>query len=332
MPSRSGARDLRIHLLNSPDISAYWFHPLRLRERTEAALKRRRHVTVTVGHDPAAVSPDMRRAHVLVGFQLPTDEIGALRELRWIHLVSAGVDHLLPLTWLPPRVTLTNSSGVHSELAGQYAAGALLMLNFRMPAHATNQQRGRWDQRFNTPVGGKTVVVVGLGAIGGEAARQAKRLGLRVIGVRLSRRRHPHVDEVFGPEDLPRVLPEADFVVVTAPLTPATRHLLGAKELDLLKPQAGLVNMSRAGLVDYEALARKLEAGELAGAIIDVCDPEPHPPDSPLWRTKNLLITPHISSDPVDYVERMTRIFLDNLVRLVARRPLANRVVPARGY
>lgn len=295
-------------------------------------MKGRVEVEVTVSGDPTAVPEPMRRAHVLVGFQLPTGRIGEFRELRWIHLVSAGVDHLLPLSWLPPHVVLTNSSGVHSELAGQYAVGALLMLNFRIPAHASNQRRGHWDQVFNAPIGGKTVVLIGLGAIGGEAARQAKQLGLRVFGVRRSRRRHAHVDEVFGPEELPALLPQADFVVVTAPLTPDTRHLLGPKELDLLKPGAGLVNMSRAALVDYEALTRKLEAGALGGAIIDVCDPEPLPPESPLWHTRNLLITPHISSDPMDYVERMTRIFLENLTWLVSNRPLRNRVSPARGY
>jgi phosphoglycerate dehydrogenase-like enzyme len=274
----------------------------------------------------------MRTAHVLVGFGLPARRIAELADLRWIHLVSAGVNHLLPLDWLPPRVALTNSSGVHAELAGEYGAAALLMLNFRVPAHASNQRRGHWDQHFNSPIGGKTVVLIGLGAIGGSVARQARRLGLRVLGVRRSRRPHPYTDRVFGPGDLPDLLPRADFVVVTAPMTPETRHMLGAKELDRLKPEAGLVNMSRAGLVDYEALTRKLEAGELAGAVIDVCNPEPLPAASPLWQTRNLVITPHISSDPVDYVERMTRIFLDNVSRLLAGRPLRNRVLADRGY
>ncbi len=328
----NGLRRIHIHLINSPDIAAYWFDAGPLRAQAEKTLEGRVEVNVTVSDDPEDVPLSVRDADVLVGFRLPSARIGELRGLRWIHLVSAGVDHLLPLGWLPPHVVLTNSSGVHSELAGQYAAAALLMLNVRIPIHASNQRRAHWDQVFTEPIGGKTVLLIGLGAIGGEAARQAKRLGLRVLGVRRSRRGHAYADEVFGPEDLPEILPKADFVVVTAPLTPATRHLLGAKELDLLKPRAGLVNMSRAGLVDYDALARKLEAGELGGAIIDVCDPEPLPPDAPLWHTRNLLITPHISSDPVDYVDRMTRIFLDNLTRLVSGRPLRNRVVAARGY
>jgi phosphoglycerate dehydrogenase-like enzyme len=321
-----------MHLLNSPDIAAYWFDPAQLEAEATRALKGRVAVKVTASGDPTQVPTPMRRANVLVGYRLPTERIAELPDLRWIHLVSAGVDHLLPLGWLPSGVVLTNSSGVHSELAGQYAAGALLMLNFRIPAHATNQRRGHWEQVFNAPIGRKTAVVIGLGAIGGEVARHARRLGLRVLGVRRSRRPHPHADEVFGPQDLSVLLPRADFVVITAPLTPETQFLLGRKELDLLRPTAGLVNMSRARLVDYEALARKLEAGELGGAVIDVCDPEPLPPESPLWHTPNLLITPHISSDPVDYVARMTRIFLDNLTRLVSGRPLRNRVIPARGY
>ena len=323
---------LRIHLVNAPGIRAYWFEPERLRAQVRTVLKDRREVTVTVSDDSRVVLPAMRSAHVLVGFDLPVDRIGQLRDLRWIHLVSAGVDHLLPLGWLPSRVALTNSSGVHAELAGEYGAAALLMLNFRVPAHASNQRRGHWNQVFNSPIRRKTVVLVGLGAIGGSVARQAKRLGLRVLGVRRSRRPHSYVDRVFGPADLPDVLAEADFVVITAPLTPETRHILGAKELDRLKPGAGLVNMSRAGLVDYEAMAQKLEAGELGGAIIDVGDAEPLPPESLLWRTRNLLITPHISSDPLDYVARMTRIFLDNVGRLLSGRRLRNRIVPARGY
>ena len=325
-------REIRIHLLNSPDIEANWFDPDELREQARAVVGRRRAVVVSVSRDPGDVPHAMRTAHVLVGFQLPTHRLAELPDLRWIHLVSAGVNHLLPLDWLPPPVTLTNSSGVHAPLAGEYGAAALLMLNVRIPAHVTNQRRGHWDQTFNSPIRGKTLVLVGLGAIGGEVARQAKRLRLRVLGVRRSRRAHAHVDEVYGPQDLPKLLPRADFVVITAPLTPETRHLLGPKELDLLPRGAGLVNMSRAGLVDYDALAQRLEAGALGGAIIDVCDPEPLPQDSPLWHVRNLLVTPHISSDPTDYVDRMSVIFLDNLARLVSGRPLGNRVIPARGY
>jgi len=330
--SRRRPRELRVHLLNARDIEAYWFNPGRLRDAVRKGTGGRVAVIVTESADPAVVTDAMRDAHVLTGFNLPTDRMADMPDLRWIHLVSAGVNHLLPLDWLPGRIALTNSSGVHSELAGEYAAAAILMLNFRLPAHVTNQRRGHWDQVFNSPLTGKTALLVGLGAIGGSAARHAGRLGLRVLGVRPSGRAHPHADGVHTPAELPALLPRADFLVVTAPLTHASRHLIGARELDLLKPGAGLVNMSRAGLVDYDAMVRRLETGQLAGAIIDVTDPEPLPPESPLWRTPNLLITPHVSSDPTDYIPRMTRIFVDNARRLLAGRPLRNRVQPERGY
>jgi phosphoglycerate dehydrogenase-like enzyme len=331
--SGRAARAVHVHLLNAPDIAAYAIPPERLRERLQPLVRARRAaLRITEDHDPAQVTAPMREATVLVGFNLPHRRLAEMPRLRWIHLISAGVDHLVPLDWLPPSVTLTNSSGVHAELAGEYACCALLMVNVGMPRHASSQRIGHWDQVFNSPIRGKTVVLIGVGAIGGAAARHAKRLGLRVLGVRRRRRRHPHVDEMYAPEDLPAILPRADFVLVTAALTPQTRGMLGAKELSLLRPGAGVINMSRAGLVDYQALGAKLERGELRGAVIDVCDPEPLPPESALWRVPDLLITPHISSDPLDYVERTMAIIEDNLRRLLAGRPLRNTVDPARGY
>lgn len=331
--SAKTGRRAHVHLLNTPDVAAYAIPPKVLEDRLRGLAKvLRLDLAVTESHELAEVTDAMREATVLVGFDLPTERVGELPSLRWIHLISAGVDHLLPLDWLPSRVVMTNSSGVHSDLAGEYAAGALLMLNIGMARHATNQRAGRWSQVFNSPIRGKTVVLIGVGAIGGSAAMHAKRLGLRVLGVRRSRKRHRYVDEVFGPEKLHAILPRADFVVVTAPLTPETRHLIGQRELDLLPPHAGVVNMSRAALVDYEALGRKLERGELRGAIVDVCDPEPLPPDAALWRVRDLLITPHISSDPLDYVDRTIAIIADNLRRLFLGRPLRNRVGRDRGY
>jgi phosphoglycerate dehydrogenase-like enzyme len=326
-------RPLRLHLLNSPDIEPYWIPPNRLRKRMSPwAAKRRLDFIVTESRDADTVAPEMREAHVLVGFRLPHTRIREFLALRWIHLISAGADHLLPLDWLPSDVVLTNSSGVHAELAGEYAACALLMLNIGMPRHVTSQRRSHWDQVFNMPIHGKTVVIIGLGAIGGAVARQAKRLGLRVIGIRFTRRPHPAVDEMYAPEELSKALRRADFVVVTAPLTPATRGMIGPRELALLRQSAGLVNMSRASLVDYSALAEQLSQGRLRGAILDVFDPEPLPPDAPLWRVNDLVITPHISSDPLDYAERTIDIIERNLRRLVSGRPLANRVKPGRGY
>jgi len=289
-------------------------------------------VAITEDHDAATMTAAMREAAVLVGLRFPMQRIREMPRLRWVHVISAGVDHLVPLDWLPSEVILTNSSGVHADLAGEYACCALLMLNIGIPQHAMNQRLGGWDRVFNSPIRGKTVVLIGVGAIGGAAAMHAKRLGLRVLGVRRSGRPHRYVDQVFTPENLATVLPQADFVLVTAPLTPETQGMIGARELDLLRPGAGLINMSRATVVDYEALSQKLERNELRGAVVDVCKPEPLPADSAFRRVRNLLITPHISSDPVDYADRTVTIVVDNLRRLVTGRSLRNRVDRTRGY
>jgi phosphoglycerate dehydrogenase-like enzyme len=276
----------------------------------------------------------MRTAQVLIGWRFPREDLATRApRLRWIHLTGAGIEHVLPLDWLPPGVALTTNSGVHAPKAGEFAAMAILMINNHLPALVTAQREGRWQRVFSTQARGKTLAVIGVGAMGGAAAQRAKQLGMHVLGVRRSGRRHRHVDEMFTPDELHKVLPRADIVLVCVPLTRETRHVLGRPELDLLKPEAGLINMARARVVDYEALAEKLARGELSGALLDVFDPEPLPADSPLWKTPNLIITPHVSSDDAEaYVPRTLDLVLANAARYLAGRPLRNRVRPEREY
>lgn len=333
--STERGRRVRLHIQNSRKQSpVFWITP----ELYQAAVKRHpavaRRVQMTMGWEPDEYYAAMQSAEVLIGWNFPREGLEARApRLRWIQLTSAGIEHVLPLDWLPARTVLTTNSGVHGPKAGEYAHMALLMLNNRIPAHVTNQQHGRWDRTFNTTVSGKTVAVIGLGSMGGAVAAQAKRLKLRVLGVRRSRRPHRAVDRMFGPGELGRVLPEADFVVVAAPLTAETRGLLGAKELDLMKPGAGLLNMGRAAIVDYEALRERLASGQLSGAVLDVTDPEPLPADSPLWRTPNLIITPHVSSDDAErYTPRTLDLLFRNMERFLSGRPLRNRIDPRAQY
>jgi phosphoglycerate dehydrogenase-like enzyme len=294
----------------------------------------------TLGHDLADLSP-LRSAIGLVasndilrdpGFPL-RDLAAAAPHLRWIHVIGAGIEPLLPLDWLPSSVTLTNNSGVHAEKVDEYAVMSLLLLNYRLPQMVTNQHRARWEQIFTPNIKGKTAVVVGLGDMGGTAARAARRLGVTVIGVRRQAKPHPHADRVVGHGQLDRVLPRADFLVVATPLTPETRQLIDAARLDRLKPSASVMNIGRAGVVDYPALAERLADGRIAGAILDVFDPEPLPADSPLWCTPNLIITPHCSSDDLDrYMPLTFDLVFANLARLAAGRPLKNAVDSKRGY
>jgi phosphoglycerate dehydrogenase-like enzyme len=253
--------------------------------------------------------------------------------LRWIHIIGAGIEPLLPLDWLPPGMVLTNNSGVHAEKIHEAATMALLMLNARIPAIITNQKNARWDQIFTPCIAGKTVLVIGVGKMGATVAAAAKALGLRVVGVRRSGAPHPAVDRMVPIAALETVLPEADFVVNAAPLTLETRNLFDRRRIDLMKPGAGFLNIGRAGSVDHDALVEALRTGPLSGAIIDVHNPEPLPETSPLWQADNLVLTPHVTSDDLDgYLPKTFDLVFANAARLMRGDPLVNLVDPRRGY
>ena len=306
-------------------------------ERIEAA--RRRHpgvgakVEITMGYDSEGLEEALRTADVLFGWSVPKDDLARRApRLRWFHAHGAGVNHLMPLDWLPRGAVLTNSRGVHGERATEYAAMALLMLNNRVPEMVTFQRQGRWGKFFNSRIHGKTLLIVGVGHIGRAVAKWAKGAGLEVLGVRRTPRPYRYVDEMHGPDAVPELLSRADFVMVSAPCTRESRHLIGREELALLRPGAGLLNYSRAGVVDYEALREKLERREMS-AVLDVFDPEPLPEDSPLWNTPNLIITPHCSSDDSDYyTPRTLDLVMENMARFLAGKPLRNRVSPRLEY
>ena len=300
-------------------------------ERIEAV--RRRHpevaarVEITMGYDNEGLEEALRSADVLFGWSIPREDLARRApRLRWFHAHGAGVNHLMPLDWLPRGAVLTNSRGVHGERATEYAAMALLMLNNRVPEMVTWQRQGRWGKFFNSHIGGKTLVIIGVGHIGRAVAKWAKNAGLRVLGVRRTPKPHRYVDEMHGPGAVPALMPRADFVMVSAPCTRDSRHLIGREELALLRSGAGLLNYSRAGVVDYEALREKLERREMS-AVLDVFDPEPLPETSPLWHTPNLIITPHCSSDDSDYyTPRTLDLVMENMARFIAGKRLHNRV------
>ncbi len=307
-------------------------------ERYAAAAKRHptaaRRLQPSFGWNTEDFGAAMRDVEVLVAWDLPTRGLASQApKLKWIHIIGAGVEHLMPMDWLPPGVTLVNNKGVHAVKAGEYGLMSLLMLNASMPALQTHQRGKRFEQIYATPIGGKTVVVVGVGSIGGAVARAAKRAGLRVLGVNRHGKKAAGVDRMYRTRDIDKALPQADFVFVATPLTAETRNLLDARRLDLLKPTAGLVNVGREPVVDYAALATKLRAGTLAGAILDVFDPEPLPAQSPLWDTPNLIVTPHVSSDDgASYIPLTLDLFFENMARYLAGKPLKNRVDAALGY
>ena len=335
-PSKKRAPDgkVHVHIDNSSALhEVFEASRKRVRQALDKHSDLKDKLRVTISYDGEGIERQLRTAEVLYGWDFEREDMAARApRLRLVMANGAGVNHFMPLDWLPRTAVFTNARGVHGERAAEYAIMAVLMLNNRLPEMVTHQRRGTWVQCFNSAIGGKTLLIIGVGNVGGSAARWAKRFGLKVWGVRRTRRPHRHVDEMYGPEDLPRILPKADFVLMTTPETERSRHLLGRKELDRMKKGAGIVNYSRAGVIDYEHLAKKCERGELI-AILDVFEPEPLPDSSYLWDVPNLIITPHCSSDDLDlYSLKTLDVLFDNVRRYLDGRPPRNRVSRTHQY
>jgi phosphoglycerate dehydrogenase-like enzyme len=296
--------------------------------------------TVSVNEDPRDLSwlsgtiGLVTSNDVLMGPDFPLCDLRRVApRLRWIHIIGAGIEPLLPLDWLPGGVVLTNNSGVHVAKTRESVLMALLMLNARLPAMMANQRAHRWQPIFTSSIAGRRLLVVGVGDMGGAAASAGRALGLHVTGVRRNGAPHPDVTHMITPDALDTVLPDADFVVLAAPLTPDTSGMFDRRRLGLLKPGVGFFNIGRAGLVDQVALASNLKSGAISGAILDVFDPEPLPADSPLWDVPGLMMMPHVTSDDADaYLPTTYDLVFANADRLAQNKPLINRVDPARGY
>jgi len=291
-------------------------------------------VEASFGWDGEALPDALRSADALIASRFDKSSVNAAPRLRWIHTTGAGVDQLMPLDELRADLVLSNSSGIHSDKAGEFALMAMLLLNARMPEVIANQHARLWRGILTAPMSGKRALIVGFGDIGQAVGRLALAAGLDVTALTRSGTRPANAPDVpvMATGRLDALLPEADFVVVTAPLTSETRNLLNAERLSMLRPGAGIVNMARAPLVDYAALAQRLREGLLGGAVLDVFDDEPLPSESPLWRVPRLIVAPHISCDAPDYNQRVLDIWFDNFGRLQRGCPLRNQVDRVRGY
>lgn len=293
-----------------------------------------RRIRTTWGRDQDIYAQEAKTADAMITYRFAHRSLAQdAPNLKLLQILGAGVDYLLPLDWVPDGVTVLTNSGAHVPKAAQSALMALMMLNSRLPELQWSQRQRKWNRVFTTTLEGKTVLIVGVGAIGAGAAEQAKRFGMQVLGIRRSGQPQPGVDEMYTPEDLHAVLPRADFVLLNTALTPQTRFLFKAEEFALMRKGAGFVNMSRGGLVDPAALDSALRSGHLSGAVIDVTYPEPPPEDWPYWDTPNLIITPHVLSDDIDqYVPRTLERFFNNLRSFFQGQPLTNQVDLTRQY
>ena len=276
----------------------------------------------------------MKEAEVLLGWQFPTNNIREIApNLKWIHVSSAGVNHLSPFNWMSDNLVLTNSSGIHSKKAGEFGLMSILMLQNQMTKILTNQKNKEFITLLSKPIEGFKVVVVGTGSLGGSMIKHISKLGAEVIGVNRKGGQVEGCCKVITFDKIDEVLPIADFLYLAVPETEETKGLINQKRLDSLKTTCGIVNIGRQSVLDYEALIIKLKKNELGGAILDVFSHEPIPKNSNLWDTPNLIITPHISSDSKgNYIEMVLEIFFKNLKLFIENKELINQIDRKLGY
>jgi phosphoglycerate dehydrogenase-like enzyme len=281
-------------------------------------------------------------AEAYFGFGITADLLAAAPRLRWVHSAAAGVGNVLRSGIAETDVLLTNAAGIHSVPIAEFVVGGVLHFLRGLDVAIDQQRRGEWSKAFfvagDSPLrelGNCRVLIVGTGGIGRESAVRMTCFGATCIGVR--RRPElgapPGFHAVVGPDRLDDELARADVLVLAAPLTTQTSHLIGRERLERLPRGAIVVNVARGALMDEDAVADLLEEGRLRGAVLDVFNEEPLPPDSRLWRLRSALVVPHVSPvSPGRFWPRSLELFLDNWHRYSNGQPLRNLVDKHAGY
>ena len=287
---------------------------------------------ITAGRDV-----DLADAHIVLG-NVARNELDTAKNLRWVQCPSAGVEHCPLAEYLDRDVILTNAQGCYAPEIAEHAIGLLFALTRGIGPQIKQMAERRWGHEGPRPVEmrGMTMGIVGLGGIGREVARRAKALDMKVIAVDaepMLAERFAMVDEVALVDDgLKPLLERAEVVVLCCPLTPRSRGMLAAEQFAQMKRGAYLVNVARGKLVQTDALMDALGSGKLAGAGLDVTDPEPLPAEHPLWQQPNVVITSHIAGQSQFSWERVQRVFVDNVQRFAGGLPMLNVVDKAKGY
>ncbi len=290
---------------------------------------------------------ELPQADILLGWNrdLSPEMWNRLPKLRWVHVFSAGVEGLMSPEFKKSGVILSNSRGAHGIPIAEHVMAMLLSWERNLGGYARSQAAHHWERLPSREIYGQTLGILGLGGIGRQVAVRAKGFGLCVVGLRRSAGSAGaedgggagagdanYVDAVFGPEQLHQFLAGLDYLVISAPLTSATRGMIGAAELAAMKKDAILINIARGPIVDETALVAALQGGRLRAALLDVFAKEPLPADSPLWDMPNVLISPHSSANSHRTVDRGMEIFLENLRHLREGKPLTAVVDPDLGY
>jgi phosphoglycerate dehydrogenase-like enzyme len=260
--------------------------------------------------------------------------LGACASVRWVHSRWAGLDNLLFPELVESPVVLTNGRGVFSQSLGEFAIAAILYFAKDFPRMLRNQRAERWEPFDVEEVSTQTVGIVGYGDIGRAVARRAQAMGMRVVALR---RRAPDgpdplVERFYTSAEMPEMLARCDFVVVAAPLTAETRHMIGEAECRAMRPSAVVINVGRGPVIDQAALVQALREGRIRGAGLDVFETEPLPAGDPLWQMPNVLVSPHTADHTRDWIDDAMRFFLRQYERFRRDEPLENVVNKRLGY
>lgn len=268
----------------------------------------------------------------MLALAAPPGLLPTMTKLRWIQGLTAGIEGWLALPDLPPALALTSARGTHRESMPENILGALFHIAKPYAAIVDDNKAGTWTRRMAMPLNGKTLGILGLGAIGQDLARMASTIGMRVVGTRRTPGALVGVDRVYAPEQTGEVLAQSDFVVLLLPSTPATDNSVNAAMLAQMKQGAWLLNFGRGALIVDADLIAAVESGHLAGAILDVFRTEPLPKEHPFWAAKGIMVLPHIGGGHPERDKTVAKLFVDNLARFLDGKALRELVDRTAGY
>jgi phosphoglycerate dehydrogenase-like enzyme len=286
----------------------------------------------TLGRSQKPSDDQRANTTVLLATGAPPGLLPEMPNLAWAQSLTAGVEGWLALPDLPPGLTLTCARGTHRDSMPENILGALFHITKSYAGMVEDQKQSHWRQRVAIPLNGKTLGILGLGAIGQEVSRLAKALGMRVIGTRRRPPALPELDAILPPEATDTVLAQSDFVLLLLPATPQTENFIDAERLRQMKPGAWLLNFGRGQVIKDDDLIAAVETKTIAGAILDVFRQEPLPRHHKFWTTEGITVLPHIGGPHPDRDSIVARLFVENLRLFLDSKPLKEVVDRAAGY
>ena len=284
---------------------------------------------------PRAATPDaaqLDQAEALLSWGPPAGMLDRMPRLRFVQALTAGVEHWLARPDLRDGIALSCARGTHRVQMPENILGALFHITKPYAAIVADNAAARWTRRVSTTLAGRTLGILGLGAIGAELARKAAALEMRVVGTKRDAAPVPHVEKVLGPDGTDEILAESDFVVLLLPATPATETFIDASRLGRMKRDAWLLNFGRGALIKDDDLVAAVRAGTIAGAVLDVFRTEPLPADHPFWAEERILVLPHIGGLHPERDSMVAALLVENLRRFVDGAPLTQIVDRKAGY